>query len=90
MNKGHLAGDKSEPMTQAPMFSPLVAENMRRLFDFHNPMVAVDVSAINIDDLLEARPFSVIRVRGNPHDAIMFIVDQSAAHDCIAGWISEE
>lgn len=48
----------------------------------------VDVSQVDLDDLINARPHSIIRTTST--DAVRFIAtDTQGLEGCVAGWISE-
>lgn len=52
--------------------------------------MAVDLDRVNLDDLMNAEPGAIVRVRGNPADCIKFYSGDSDAVGCVAGWISED
>lgn len=55
-------------------------------------IVFVDADRVNIDDLVEAvNPGSIVRVDGNPKDAVFIHVSpQDQYLGCVGGMISEE
>lgn len=55
--------------------------------------VAVDIERVDMLDLIDAGNIEglIVRVRGNPHDAIAYFPAPDAPTlGCVAGWISEE
>lgn len=54
-------------------------------------MFAVNVDAVNLDDMVSAweHPGSIVRVIGSPHDHIKFFPADTDPFGCIAGWHSE-
>lgn len=56
--------------------------------------IAIEESAVNLDDLLHSMRTSggIVRVDGNPHDVIRFCTPptQDEAFASVASWISED
>ena len=53
--------------------------------------IAVDPVYVDLDDMCNMRPGAIVRVRGNPYDAIrVYALPESDTLGCIASWISEE
>lgn len=52
--------------------------------------VSVDASKVNIDDLLNLRPGTIVRCSTDPRNCIQTHYAPDAYVGCIAGWISED
>lgn len=68
----------------------VATDKEQRLFLMGGMFIAIDQRVVNLRDLLEMRPGSVVRCEGSPADAIMVVPMDNDAIGCVAGWISED
>lgn len=70
----------------------LIDERMARLLDAG--MVGkwlVNTDTVNLEDLMNTKPYGVVRCVGPLNDAVRFVpVETMGLEGCVAGWISEE